>query len=64
MVNNLRTTQTTLQIKAILILQPRIIHSFFNSKTTAVNKFCLLSFVKISLDRKNFRSGVSADRRI
>jgi len=36
----------------ILISWTRIIHSFFRPKTAAVNKFRLLSFGKISFDRR------------
>jgi len=36
----------------IPISRTRIIHSFFRPKTAAVNKFRLLSFGKISFDRK------------
>ena len=36
----------------ILISRTRIIHSFFRPKTATVNKFRLLSFGKISFDRK------------
>jgi hypothetical protein len=56
--------KTARQINVISISRTRIIHSFFRPKTAAVNKFRLLSFWKISFDRKNSSSGASADRRI